>query len=670
MSVVKPILACLALCLFLSVQGQDKAPFKFGKVSPADFNVKPPANDTGAHAIILADVGDSRVVANNKGGFSYEFERKMRGYIVDIKGVDLGEFNIDYYIARDGGKEEVSGLKGYTYNLEGGKVVETKLENSQVFTEKGTRNYMFRKFSMPQLKAGSIFEISYTITSPFLFNFRPWTFQGQYPRQWSEYNIEVPEYFDYVFLSQGYLPFHINTNKQVARTYLIRDNSGTTSSSQQAFTLNGNALQKRWVIKDVPALREEGFTTTVRNHISKIEFQLSSIRYPNQPIKMVMENWTKVSDELMEREDFGYQLSRQNGWLDDIVKEAIGNSTDPEEKTRKMYTYVRDNYTCTSGSGFLLTSGIKNVVKTKSGNVADLNLLLVALLRHENIESYPIILSTRSNGYTNEVYPLLDRYNYVACGAIIGEKDFLLDASDPNVGFGKLPLKCYNGHARVLTKETVPLDLNPASLTEKSLTLVIMRLEGNEIRGSLQAEEGYYESVNDRTKIRENGKDALVNAMRKEFGSDFSIENFQVDSLKKLDEPIKLRFDFEFPQEDQDLLYISPVIGESFRENPFKAAERNYPVEMPYCLDRTYVLNFSIPEGYKVEELPKSSKVAFNDDEGYFEYLISADANAVQMRTRIQLRKSVFQPDEYNSLRDFFSYVVKKHAEQIVLKKK
>jgi hypothetical protein len=34
------------------------------------------------------------------------------------------------------------------------------------------------------------------------------------------------------------------------------------------------------------------------------------------------------------------------------------------------------------------------------------------------------------------------------------------------------------------------------------------------------------------------------------------------------------------------------------------------------------------------------------------------------------LNKANFQPEDYNTLRDFFAYVVKKQSEQIVFKKK
>ena len=54
-------------------------------------------------------------------------------------------------------------------------------------------------------------------------------------------------------------------------------------------------------------------------------------------------------------------------------------------------------------------------LKTRQGNVAEINLLLTAMLRKAGIEADPMILSTRDNGIANTSYPLISEYNYVIC---------------------------------------------------------------------------------------------------------------------------------------------------------------------------------------------------------------------------------------------------------------
>ena len=118
-----------------------------------------------------------------------------------------------------------------------------------------------------------------------------------------------------------------------------------------------------------------------------------------------------------------------------------------------------------------------------------------------------------------------------------------------------------------------------------------------------------------------------------------------------------------------DILYFDPMFGEQYKTNPFKAMERHYPVEIPYLIDETYLLTMDIPTGYQVDELPKSARVAYNENEGQFEYLFQKGENNLQMRVHLKLNKAFFPVDEYGTLRDFFAFVVKKESEQVVFKK-
>ena len=121
---------------------------------------------------------------------------------------------------------------------------------------------------------------------------------------------------------------------------------------------------------------------------------------------------------------------------------------------------------------------------------------------------------------------------------------------------------------------------------------------------------------------------------------------------------------------NEDILYLNPLFGEAKKDNPFKSAERKYPVEMPYTIDETYVATIYVPTGYNVEELPGQIKVLLNEQrEGLFEYAIQKSNNIISLRTRIKLDRAFYSPEEYDILREFYNMIVKKQGEQIVLKK-
>lgn len=225
---------------------------------------------------------------------------------------------------------------------------------------------------------------------------------------------------------------------------------------------------------------------------------------------------------------------------------------------------------------------------------------------------------------------------------------------------------------RVISKMAPAIELLADSIKESKSTLVFVVNEGNgKYAGSMQQSPGYYESLDLRERINSKGIDQLQKDIKEAFGSDVEISNFGVDSLKNLDLPIGIHYEFNLADVAEDIVYINPLFGEGYKDNPFKSAERKYPIEMPYAMDETYTLQMEVPQGYVVDELPKSMVLKLNEQEdGLFEYRLSHFGESISMRCRLVFKKANFLPEDYELLREFFSLIVKKQSEQIVFKKK
>jgi hypothetical protein len=663
-------IALVIFTLSAAAQDQKHVNFKYGKIDAEDFNSKVYSIDSNANAIVLADVGTTEIVGNSKGWFSLEFTHYRRMHILNKNGYDIANVQVDLY--KDGNDEEqLDNLKAVTYNLENGKISETRLDTKGgVFKDVINKHEVVRKFTFPNIKEGSIIEYQYKVHSDFLFNLQPWEFQGENPVLWSEYNLTCPEFLGYVFLTQGYQPFYIK--EQSDRQNTFRVSNSNTADRTESSEFDAKVTDYRWVMRNVPALKEEGFTSTINNHIAKINFQQSVYKYPLEFFN-VMGTWPSVCDKLLKADYFGADLDRNNGWLSDVVKPLVNGATNETEKAKRIFAYVRDNFTCTSHNRWDIDQTLKNVLKTKNGSVAEINLLLTAMLKYTNINADPVILSTRSHGYTYSLYPVLERFNYVICLVHPDGKDIFLDASQPRLGFGRLTPDCYNGHARVVNEEATPLEFSPDSLLEKKITsILITQDDKGETIGTFQQSPGYYESHSIREQVKEKGKDEFFNTVKKAYGSDVTeLSNTKIDSLDNLEQSIGISYDFKMNETNDNIIYLNPMMGEGYKQNPFKSAERFYPVEMPYTIDETYIFNMIVPEGYQVDELPKSTIVKYNEEgDGQFEYRISESNGMISLRSRIFIKRTYFQPDEYNILREFFNMIVKKQNEQIVLKKK
>ena len=177
---------------------------------------------------------------------------------------------------------------------------------------------------MPNVKQGSIIELSYTIRSDYFFNFREWYFQRTIPTQWSEYNVSIPEYYRYQRIAQGYIPFYKNEEN--------------TTNDPNGYTVENF----KWVMKDVPAFKNEPFMTTQEDYISKIEFELATIDLPGRYIEHYMNTWEEITKDLLDHEFFGLELKKK-GTVKQTVASLLDGTESELQKVEIIYKYVKDN---------------------------------------------------------------------------------------------------------------------------------------------------------------------------------------------------------------------------------------------------------------------------------------------------------------------------------------
>jgi hypothetical protein len=682
----KPFLFCLSMVCLIQVRAQEKTKYKFGEISKSDFNFTEQKFDSGASAIIIKDIGSSRFDGNDNGFFTLVYTRYLRVKILNKNGFDIG--NRIIYLDRDlKDYERLYSIKGSTFNIDRGAITETKLDGKSVFPEKYNRDHDRIKISMPALKEGSIFDLEYVIKSPFYGQLRSWNFQGMYPCLWSEYVVTIPPPFHYMIVQQGDDHFDVKTAKEVFTTFTIRENNETSHGVDNSayevktYSLQGSSSEFHWVKKDVSAINEEPFVTALKNYYSRVSFQLNYFQWQTMSYTGdrddYLENWSSISKTLLQDENFGQSLSHVNTWMTNELKGVVEGANTDEEKAQRIYSYVSSNFRVVSSDShietYVYSANLRDVYNKKEGSEAEVNLLLTAMLRHEGVSADPLILSTRENGYASAVYPLIDEYNYVICIVYIGDKKIPLDASHPFNGFGQLPVRCYNGYGHVMNVEKpLAIRFNTDSISETSVTSVFMiNDEKGKPSGSLKKTIGKSGSFDRRVEIKSSSQKFIETKIKTACGSDMPVENFGIDSLDKYNMPLSFHYDFALQNlsTGADILYLNPMLNEGYKTNPFHSTERLFPVEMPYKIDETYLLNMEVPPGYQVDELPKSTKVAFNETEGIFEYLIQKVDDKIQMRVRLKFNTSFFPTEEYNDMRNFYAFVVKKESEQIVFKK-
>ncbi len=672
--------ACVAgmlLCLSTSLFAQP-APMKFGKVEMAELEMKSYAPDTSAEAVILGDYGSS-YFKYGPDGFFIVHDRHVRIKILKKSGYDWATVKVPFYRASNSSEEKISSINGYSYNVAGGKVVKEKLTREAIFEEKKSANWYTKNFTMPNVKEGSVLEYEYTITSDFLFNLREWEFQNTVPVAWSEYRVVIPEYFRYRLLSSGYEPFQVSETGQKSVDFQVKIEGETVSrggftSAERIPTrfesVTANATTYRWATKDVPALRDEPFITTLQDYITKIEFELSSTKYPGQLEKPVTSNWNAVNEMLLHDESFGGQLNR-TGFAKDMMGVVKAKATGPAEQIALLYDLVRKSVKW-DGRKTMFAESTKKAFENHTGNAADVNLLLVGLLRDAGFDANPVILSTRDHGRLLESYTMLTKFNYVIAHVNLDGKDLLLDATDPLLMPSVLPTRCLNGAGRLISKKEgrwVPLH---TSERLSQVTSVRLKLDAEgQFKGTVDLSEGGYAALPARKMILGEGQEKYAENLRKT-KSQWQIEKLDIKNAEKLGEALGITCQVAIAEGAQmagNLIYLKPLVTEGLPENPFKNDVRKFPVDFGTPIDRTFVGSYTVPDGYVVEEMPKNIVLDLPEKGGRFTFMAAQNGNVIQVTSKISLRKSLYLPEEYAHLKEFYHQIVSKHAEQIVLKK-
>lgn len=653
-TILRTIVLGLTILVISNFSFAAKAPIKFGKVSIDELKMQTYEKDSTAVAVYLCDYGVSEIqYMATIDGFQYNSTRIIRIKILKDEGLDYADLEFSF----DKTQSNVGTVKACTYNLENGKIVKTKVSAKDRILEKSSDDIFTYKLACENVKPGSVVEFMYSITSDIPWNIGPWYFQHSIPTIWSELRVNVPEYFDYKKNAKGYLSFDVNE---------LNHSSGSFK--------NGNTFgidKYRFVIKDAPAFKKEPFTTSSKNYMSAVEFEIAGTKNSYGVYKDLTGNWDKINKSLMESERFGQQL-KAGGFLKDIVADIVSKTVSDEEKILAAFQYIKSNMKWDDYYGKYTTSSLRAAFKEKKGNVADINLMLVVLLNKLGVKADPVILSTRGNGLLSLFSPSQSRFNYVIASCKIGEKRIYLDATDANCPCNLLPERCINDKGRLISNQgSFFVDIKSSSIS-KSATIAKLNLdEDGVVSGKLDFSLNGFTALQFRDAIQDKSEEELIEIMDEAYKL-IDVESVEISNLKEVEKSVVSKMEVEMTEELEsvnDLIYFNPFIVNKIEENPFTLEERKYPVDFTYPIDRTFMLELTIPEGYTLESKPAPAKIHLPEKSGQFMYSANQNGNKIMVVSRFKINKRTFLFNEYPSLKEFYNLIVAKNAEMLVLKR-
>ena len=560
--------------------------------------------------------------------------------------------------------QRIDNIEGVTYSLnEQGAVIKNELQEKDIFTEKIDDKHTRCKFTLPALKPGCVIEIRYTIKSTSWWLMQDWRFQHSEPVLWSEYRVRHPKAISYAALTHGYESFAVMTTEEVKQQFLGGEAFGYFGENSVS------CYQRCWIVKDAPALRDEPFITTIDDYFNRVDLQLAEYAMRGGGIKKIISDWKLFNDDLLDDKNFGdcIDVTRR---VRKLTEEITAGLTSPEEKMRAIYKWVAQSIVWTQSNRIYAEQDVNDVCDSKKGSNADMTFLFLSMLKSAEIQGDPVILSTRSNGRTQDLYPILSQFNYVLAKVSIGDQIYYLDATDPLRPMELLPPKALNVKGFVIKKDGGSWVTLTSSKQYSNISLAMITLHPDgTVQGTLEDSYRDYAGLSTRLDLKDK-KD--IDIAKKTFETEqqgMTIDSVNITARDSINLPLTLKVwvtSQTYAQSSGDNIYINPMILHRTEENPFKDRTRKYPIDYAYRQNHKVVIHLTIPDGYEIKENLVDRVLYVGSNLLFYSRDVRTENNHVQITVKREIHETEIPAKYYDDLKSFYASIAAAEAEQLV----
>lgn len=642
------LLFTFALCTVLQAQN---FPY-WGKVSDEDLQMTVYENDTAAAAVILVNYGKARFdIYKDAPYFIYDYHYQIK----ILKKGAFDEADIKLSFSRN---LPIENLEATTYNWENGKMVAIPVSE---ITEKKISKYRREKvFAFTNVKVGSILEYKFSIAKTQLVAPREFYFQKHYPVKFSEYHFAFPTDYDYQLITPA-LDFYEKGDS----SYILY---------HEGFRPIGVA-EYWWKTKNVAALKDEPYVNYIWAYRHRMKMQLARYRIAGTTTeKEFLSTWQKLAKNYREDDDAGklYANSKKIKLLLQYTDVFMTDSLSDKDKIVKLFDFVREHVEWTEDYSLYADGTFKQIYNDGEGSGAEINLMLLTFLKHYGIEANPVLIATQDYGYAIKSYPFAGQFNHVIIAVEIEGEMLFLDATDLTYPYDVLPLNSYTSDGfwiGEITEKWVEI----TSRRSNEVAIIDMEItDDGQIKGKISHRCQSYSANKIRKKIARVGEEKYKKTYFEALISNFTIDSIKFENLYDNTQPFMEEISFvinDAVQINGDFMYFNPMLDFGENENPFKAEERHLPIELPYLFSEQCVINIKIPEGYTVDELPKNTAIKLDENKSGFTYMAKTDADKIQVVSKINISNRYFDVSAYPIIQNFYTFLIEKQSENIVLRK-
>jgi len=638
MKSIYSLTTCLSFFVCLISWSQSQLP-EFGQITNEEINLKECDFDKEAEAIIIFD----DAFTDHDDDYNMITTRRIRIKILNEKGLERGNINIPFYSGNN--FEFIKDIRGFTFNIDAsGNHTYRDLDRKSIYIEKRNSYYSLVKFAMPAVKTGSIIEYSFVSVMKSYGGLEDWKFQSDIPTMKSCYMLQVVPTAEFTYSVQKMENYYILIKPiaDLGRIY---------------FEMNS-----------IPALRFEPYMDAARDYLQRVIFQLSGLtnRYGH---KMdINTTWKSTAYDLMTGKDFGGQIDKSI--KADELQPMVQTQSSAAGKLKVIYNYVRDNISWNGYDSKYAVDGVKTSWEKKRGTAGEINLLLINLLKSNDVEVYPLLVAERDFGKIDSTYPFLERFNKVVAFAKADGQQFILDATQKNTPAGLTPYSLLNTMAFLVDKKNFNLlRIGSGNKTYKNRILINADLNPKgQLQGNAMVQSFDYARQLRVESIRENLKEFVSEIFEKPYDN-ISIDSFYINNLDA--ESMVLEQGIRFSQqlnESGGFVFINYNLFTGMEKNPFTSSIRFTNVNFGYPHEVLLDAQIKLPANSKTDDLPRDQVLENNSKTIRLSREIKVENGQINIKLSYSRNTTLVFAENYKELKDFYKKMMDLLNEPVVVK--
>ena len=689
MKFYSPLLFLLLFVFGHNASAQETVNLKFGKPTQEEMEMTSYKSDNAADAVVLCRL--TNVVYNVQvNGYLVDYHEKIRIKVLKPEGARYATFTIpysklpigkvgigvskfslktsaiemgtnkfkfdssstsDYFENANGGMtesalgnytdESVEDLKATAFNLVNGKVVKSRLKNSEVVRKQLDDVNWQASFTVPDVKEGTVIECEYCLHSEQFYRLHDWYAQREIPVAYAHLDLEIPSYLIFNIEEHGLQRLDYQCVQGTMRYKLESDAiAAPVSISTNHITCEG---------RDLKAMPKDDYVWNEKDYCAGITGELKSYSLRGTMPIAYAKTWEQIDNMILNDEDLGKCLGDTSPLADELKAAQVASITDEMARAATVYKLVMSRVRW-NGNYALWPEKTSETLKKGEGNNADINMLLIQSLNQVGLNASPVLLRNRDQGLMPYNFPSISKLTTYVVGITLSNgSNVFVDASSLDGYLNVLPASLQVERARLVKKDRKGRIVNLQKLQKSQTSTVIDAVlsPSGTLTGKQTTRYSGLAAANYRQQLRAQGK---------------AVE-FAPDATEVVE--------FTTQGDVSDgRISICPFPHPPITANPFTAESRLMPVEFPTLQSEQIIVNITLPEGYVWEGEPRQTIVT-TPDKGIDGRLYSATFDGkVQLQYQFNVNQIAHSEKNYADLRQIFEMFREFVNERIVVKKK